>query len=80
MVDKFGSVGRKHKNMRRKNMINLNCQSSDTSLLPSDFQLEDYKKLQEIAKNAFFNFAFPMLKFPIKDSKFIYLQHKSIIK
>ncbi|EPB99655.1 hypothetical protein [Lactobacillus delbrueckii] len=31
-------------------MINLNYQSSDTSLLPSDFQLEDYKKIARDSK------------------------------
>ncbi|MEE8813689.1 MAG: hypothetical protein SOH91_04780 [Lactobacillus delbrueckii] len=45
-------------------MINLNYQSSDTSLLPSDFQLEDYKKIARDSKKRFLQFCFSNAEIP----------------
>lgn len=68
-MDKFDSIRRKHRNMGRKHMINLNCQSSNTSLLPSDFQLEDYKKIARDSEKRFLQFCFSNDEIPAQGFK-----------
>lgn len=50
-------------------MINLNCQSSNTSLLPSDFQLEDYKKIARDSEKRFLQFCFSNDEIPAQGFK-----------